>query len=186
MSSYNLKAKNKKTGEMVNVFKTCTERWGSGYQEWISDKFINEKKFNKLYDLIDNELTIENEIVDNNHPYGGMEVETKCDCCGWDDNGYQHEPQCSSLKTETWRDRFLSLFNETDYFICPLNNDICQDKIADFFQQELERICEEVEKERYLHSKGPMYKSGNHSTNNADYIKGYNLAIDDIINIIKK
>jgi hypothetical protein len=26
--------------------------------------------------------------------------QNECDCCGWDDNGYQHEPQCSALKDQ--------------------------------------------------------------------------------------
>jgi hypothetical protein len=24
------------------------------------------------------------------------EVDIECDCCGWDDHGYQHEPNCST------------------------------------------------------------------------------------------
>lgn len=23
-------------------------------------------------------------------------IEKECDCCGWDDSGYQHEPYCST------------------------------------------------------------------------------------------
>lgn len=29
-----------------------------------------------------------------------MNTEQKCDCCGWDDSGYSHEPQCSTRHTE--------------------------------------------------------------------------------------
>lgn len=28
-----------------------------------------------------------------------MKEEYNCDCCGWDDCGHQHEPNCSALKT---------------------------------------------------------------------------------------
>jgi len=49
-----------------------------------------------------------------------------------------------TLKKEEVADKFLHLFNETDYFICPLNNEICQDKIADFITQEIAKAKEEI------------------------------------------
>ncbi len=29
----------------------------------------------------------------------------ECDCCGWDDNGYQHEPFCSSKNEPTFTEK---------------------------------------------------------------------------------
>jgi hypothetical protein len=37
----------------------------------------------------------------------------KCDCCGWDDSCFQHEPQCSSLSESSpagWEVRFKEYF----------------------------------------------------------------------------
>jgi hypothetical protein len=45
-------------------------------------------------------------------------TEKKCDCCGWDDEGYVHEPHCSSLsevkdKTTTeWEKEYKRLLQD--------------------------------------------------------------------------
>ncbi len=185
MLNYNLKARNKKTKQLMNcednMLNTCKEHVKTLHdnKSTIQDNISLSKCCNKPVHIIPNGVIcpiinggcgeylgedeafnkIRNQVVnlmngrDLNHQHGGMEEETKCDCCGWDDNGYQHEPQCSSLKTETWRDRFADEARNHRFIKCEETNDGTfleqpdYDYIEKFFQQELERIKNNFMKE---------------------------------------
>ncbi len=47
----------------------------------------------------------------------------KCDCCGWDNEGYQHEPFCSSLNNmpQTTDNCYLE-YDEDGYLVCSYNH----------------------------------------------------------------
>lgn len=179
MSNFNLKAKNKKTGEIYRIDDFDKDIIWVREDEWTGFK---QKEFNELYEIVedwDKQALKDSGIeeIDPNHPYGGMEV-------------------LDNVPVETWRDRFNNDFSYLDD--CTISNSFyggstiepCRD-LKDFFQQELERICDGVENIKKIGNNGeglPFENSpeiyGNQRRES--YKKGYNQAIDDIINIIKK
>ena len=164
MSNYNLKAKRKSDGEIVD-FYAIDNYFGHhryGYEENnntfksnpIKNRVLKESEFDELYEPIiqDNYKVIETGndkmsiayVVPNedpNHPYGGM---------------------------ETWRDRLRS-HEFTKFDDETFEEQVNYDEIENFFQQELERICEEVEKKSWKEDAGNEV-----------------VLLDDIISIIKK
>lgn len=161
MSNYNLKAKHRKTGKIIEftAFDNFNGRRKYGYKAIDSDYIFTEDKFDEHYEVVE----------DPNHPYGGM---------------------------ETWRDRFENSFfyqgeGHWGHYTSSYDEDenLISDRVKawavpksfiDFFQQELERICEEVEKLKYNQ---PLLGTPE-STERV--MNAVNNTIDDIINIIKK
>jgi hypothetical protein len=39
-----------------------------------------------------------NKLKGGNNLVDSLKDKPECDCCGWDDEGYQHEPQCAVLQ----------------------------------------------------------------------------------------
>lgn len=159
MANYNLKAKRKSDGE---IFKYHKGYYDNDKLYWICDEVtsvITQQEFNELYEVMSD--TCQEHV--NTLPVEDTPVVKK------------------NLITETWRDRlrsheFAKFDDET------FEEQINYEEIENFFQQELERICEEGEKLKREDSKHELKFNMAEVERN----ENYNQAIDDIINIIKK
>lgn len=119
MSNYNIKAKNKKTGEIVEFecyFSTET------YKEWFTivgtHKVFLKHDFNELYEPIeDTDKPITSSDENGQHPYGCMEV-------------------LDNVPKETWREQLHNTYRKTinGCYWVELGS------AENIFQQELERI----------------------------------------------
>lgn len=107
MSNYNLKAKNKQTGEIVEYEISNTTSYVTVYIKPNESLVIRESYFNELYEIVE----------DPNHPYGGVEV-------------------LDNVPKETWEDRFNTEFVDEDTGLLNISK-YDHDRIINFFNKEI-------------------------------------------------
>lgn len=128
MSSYNLKAKNKQTGEIVD-FHAMDNYYGHhryGYEENnntfksnpIKNRVLKESEFDELYEPIeDTDKPISSSDENGQHPYGGMEV-------------------LDNVPVETWMDRFNAEFVDEDTGLLNISK-YDHERLLDFINREI-------------------------------------------------
>jgi hypothetical protein len=132
MSNYTLKAKNKKTGEIVE-FEIVQKGLHVDYVDITNGKFYVPNLFNELYEVVEDKKKLQvgdmyngQEItnimstrndIDPNHPYGGMEV-------------------LDNVPVETWEDRFNMEFVDEDTGLLNISK-YDHERIINFFNNEI-------------------------------------------------
>lgn len=171
MSNYYLKAKNRLTGEIVE-FTALDNHFGQGlygYKNHSNGETHGQIMFDNVYEIVEepnimDRVNLKTISIDDgdggfitvveskeypNHPYGGIEV-------------LDNVPVIEDSSTpETWEDRFEVLWGYGS-----------KQEIKDLFQQELDRISEEIENTEIVNTDGNIL------------IGGYDLK-KGILNIIK-
>ena len=145
-----MKARNKQTGKIVDYIKLYDSTYTVSKNMMVNSN-TNECHTKNLKEAEFNEL---------------YDIIHQTDLGVNDDTSKKDD-----ILDETWRVRLNNSMINLEKYIS------ITDFIGDFFQQELDRICEEVkskEKCQLDHDENP------------EYSKGYDQAIDDIINIINK
>lgn len=133
-----------------------------------------------LHQWVDKEPQKADEFWSKSLVNSNIKMPDGCDCCGWDDHGYQHEPNCSSLNKadeRPWEDESESSFPRSSTIRLSTMKDVASmPEVEKFIQktvsESLRRAAERVRAMKVEENlEGNDYASG--------FQDGFNDAVDE-------